>query len=102
MGTRRGWPPVGSAEGGDGMTPAAPCRGRGKARKSLDLIDAAYRILSEIQPASVRAVCYKLFNEKRITSMAKSETNRVGSQLTWARERGLIPWEWIVDGTRTI
>jgi hypothetical protein len=81
---------------------AAPRRGRGKAQKSLDLVDAAYRILSEIQPASVRAVCYKLFNEKLIASMKKSETNRVGVQLTWARERGLIPWEWIVDGTRSI
>jgi hypothetical protein len=80
----------------------APRRGRGKARKSLDLIGAAHRILSEIQPASVRAVCYRLFNEKLITSMAKSETNRVGTQLTWARERGLIPWDWIVDGTREI
>ena len=77
-------------------------RGRGKAQASLDLIDAAHRILSEIQPASVRAVCYKLFNEKLIPSMAKSETNRVGTQLTWAREQGLIPWAWIVDGTRTI
>jgi len=84
------------------MIASAPRRGRGKAQASLDLIDAAYRILSEIQPASVRAVCYKLFNEKRIKSMAKSETNKVGSQLTWARENDLIPWEWIVDGTREI
>jgi len=68
----------------------------------MALIDAAYRILSEIHPASVRAVCYKLFNEKLIKSTAKSETNRVGTQLTYAREQGLIPWEWIVDGTRTI
>jgi hypothetical protein len=84
------------------MTTAAPRHGRGKAQKSLDLIDAARRILSEIQPASVRAVCYKLFNEKLIPSMAKKETNRVGQQLTWAREHRLIPWEWIVDGTREI
>src|SRR5262249_36337304 len=67
-----------------------------------ELIDAAYRILSEIRPASVRAVAYKLFNEKLIKSMAKSETNRLSTQLTWAREKGLIPWEWIVDGTRTM
>ena len=84
------------------MIATAPRRGRGKAQKSLDLIEAAYRILSEIQPASVRAVCYRLFNEKLIKSMAKSETNRVGAQLTWARENDQIPWEWIVDGTREI
>jgi hypothetical protein len=77
-------------------------RGHGKAQKSLDLIEAAHRILSEIQPASVRAVDYKLFNEKVIASMARRETNRVGTQLTWAREHRQIPWEWIVDGTRTI
>jgi hypothetical protein len=84
------------------MIASAPRRGRGKAQKSLELIGAARRILSEIQPASVRAVCYKLLNEKLIPSMAKSETNRVGQQLTWAREHGLIPWWWIVDGTRAI
>jgi hypothetical protein len=86
------------------MTTSTPPvrRGRGKAQKSLDLIEAAYRILAQIQPASVRAVCYKLFNEKLIVSMAKSETNRVGTLLTWARENDRIPWEWIVDGTRAI
>ena len=84
------------------MTSAAPRRGRGKAQKSLELIEAAHRILSEIQPASVRAVCYRLFVEGLIPSMTKSETNRVGSQLTWAREHRIIPWDWIVDGTREI
>ena len=84
------------------MSAVAVRRGRGKAQKSLDLIDAAYRILSEIQPASVRAVCYKLFAAGLIPGMDKRHTNRVGAQLTWAREQGLIPWAWIVDGTRTI
>jgi len=74
--------------------------GRGKSQRSLDLIDAAYEILDEIQPASVRAVCYQLFNRKLIASMEKSETGRVSKQLTDARERGDIPWEWIVDETR--
>ena len=32
--------------------------------------------------------------------MKKTETNRVGHHLTEARERGLIPWAWIVDETR--
>ncbi len=34
---------------------------RGKAQKTLDLIDAAREILEGIHPASVRAVCYCLF-----------------------------------------
>ncbi len=73
---------------------------RGKARRSLELIDAASQILQEIQPASVRAVCYRLFVAGYITSMSKSETNKVSTQLTWAREKGRIPWQWIVDETR--
>jgi len=74
--------------------------GRGRSQKSLDLVDAAVTILQEIQPCSVRAVCYRLFTLGLITSMAKSETNRVGSLLTRAREEGDIPWAWITDETR--
>jgi hypothetical protein len=48
----------------------------------------------------VRAICYRLFTMGLIASMAKGETNRVSTQLTWAREHGFIPWGWIVDETR--
>ncbi len=75
-------------------------RRRGKGRRSLELIDAARTMLEQIQPASIRAVCYQLFNRQLITAMIKTETDRVSVQLTWARETGLIPWEWIVDETR--
>ena len=75
-------------------------RGRGKSQKTIALVNAAIRILREIQPATVRAVCYRLFVEKFIPSMAKNYTNAVGTQLVWAREQGHIPWEWIVDETR--
>src|SRR3989442_11072133 len=34
--------------------------------------------------------------------MKKNETNKVGRQLTDAREAGSIPWEWIVDETRGV
>jgi hypothetical protein len=74
--------------------------GRGKSQRSIELIKAADRILEEIQPASVRAVCYRLFTLGILASMAKSETNKVSTQLTWARENGVIPWSWIVDETR--
>jgi hypothetical protein len=73
---------------------------RGKSARSLQLVEAARVILEEIQPASVRAVCYRLFTLGLTASMAKSETNRVSTQLTWAREAGVIPWDWIVDETR--
>jgi len=74
-------------------------RRRGKSATSLALIDAARTILQEIQPASIRAVCYRLFVLKLIPSMARS-TSRVSRQLTYAREQGLLPWEWVVDETR--
>jgi hypothetical protein len=79
---------------------SAPRRGRGKAKKNLDLIEAAYTILEAVQPATVRAVCYQLFNRRLIANMSKAETNRVSTQLRDAREAGTIPWEWIVDETR--
>jgi hypothetical protein len=63
----------------------------GQVAASLELIEACHEILAEIQPASVRAVCYRLFVAGYITSMAKSETNRVSRQLTDAREAGRIP-----------
>jgi len=74
--------------------------GRGKAQKSLDLIDAAVQILAEIQPASIRAVCYRLFVDGLIDSMSKANTGKVSTQLVWAREQGILPWEWVVDETR--
>ncbi len=74
--------------------------GRGKASRSLRLIHAMEEILEEIQPAGVRAVCYRLFTMGLIASMKKNETNRVSRQLTDAREQGRIPWAWVVDETR--
>ena len=68
--------------------------------RSLELIDAAANILREIQPASVRAVCYRLFVAGITLHMGRSETNRVSRLLTLARENGTIPWEWIVDESR--
>lgn len=66
-------------------------KGRGRSAESLQLIEAAHRILEEIQPASVRAVCYRLFVEKLIPNMSKASTNKVGTQLVYAREKGIIP-----------
>jgi len=75
---------------------------RGIATKTLDLIEAAVAILSEIQPASVRAVCYQLFNHRHIPDMSKGSTDRVSRALVRAREADWVPWEWIVDETRPV
>jgi hypothetical protein len=75
---------------------------RGVALKTIVLIDAATDILAEIQPASVRAVCYQLFNRKLISDMGKNETARVSRILTRAREDGVISWDAIIDETREV
>ena len=74
----------------------------GLADKTLALIDASISILNEIHPASVRAVCYRLFVQGMIASMEKGQTDKISRALTIARERGMIPWEWIVDETRQV
>jgi hypothetical protein len=74
--------------------------GRGKPADSMALIECAHAILKEIQPASVRAVCYRLFTAGVIDSMSRANTNRVSTQLVYAREHGIIDWTWIVDETR--
>ena len=76
--------------------------GRGKSLKNKELIHASAEILFEIQPATVRAVCYKLFTLGKIPNMSKASTNIVSRQLVWAREEGVIPWEWVVDETRRV
>lgn len=73
---------------------------RGKSLKTVCLTAWAHNILEEIQPASVRAVCYKLFTRGQIRNMSKNETNKISLLLKDAREREEIPWEWIVDDTR--
>lgn len=75
---------------------------RGKATRSLEMVAAAREILAEIQPASVRAVCYRLFVRGLLRGMSKGEVARAGTQLLWAREAGRIPWAWIVDETREL
>jgi hypothetical protein len=78
-------------------------RGRGKSQHSLDLIDTAYDILAEIQPASVRATAYQLFRPHHlIKNMGTGETAKVSRLLVDAREAETIPWGWIVDDTRQI
>src|ERR1700731_4637044 len=74
--------------------------GRGLALKSKELISASHEILEQIQPASVRSVCYQLFNRNIIRGMTTGETQKVSRLLVYARERGILPWQWIVDETR--
>jgi hypothetical protein len=75
-------------------------KGRGRAQRSLDLIEAMHTIAEAAQPITGRGVGYKLFTAGLIPSMSRNEMQRVYRLLKEARERGDIPWEWIVDETR--
>jgi hypothetical protein len=77
-------------------------KGRGMARRSLELIEAMRAIAEAAQPITGRGVGYKLFTAKLIPSMATKEMARVYRLLKEAREREIIPWDWIVDETRRI
>lgn len=73
---------------------------RGKSSKTIERLNAAIEILEEIQPATVRAICYRLFVLGLIPDMSKSSTNSISRILTQGREDGDIVWSYIVDETR--
>jgi len=77
-------------------------KGRGMGASSLALIEAMRTTTAVIQPVTGRGVGYKLFTAGQIASMATNEMQRVYRLLKYAREQGILPWEWIVDETREI
>jgi hypothetical protein len=77
-------------------------KGRGMARRSLELIEAMHAAARAAQPITGRGIGYKLFAAGLISSMARAEMARVYRLLKEAHERGYIPWEWIVDETRSL
>jgi hypothetical protein len=72
------------------------------AQDSLDLIEAMRVVAEAAQPITGRGVGYKLFTQGLIPSMARNEMQRVYRLLLKAREQDIIPWDWIVDETRTL
>jgi hypothetical protein len=76
--------------------------GRGKAKASLELIAAMYEAAEAAQPITGRGIGYKLFAAGLTLSMDRNEMQRVYRLLREAREDGTLPWEWIVDETRTL
>jgi hypothetical protein len=72
------------------------------AQRSLDLIDAMYLAAEKAQPITGRGIGYKLFVPGLIPSMSTADMQRVYRLLKEAREREIIPWDWIVDETRSL
>jgi hypothetical protein len=77
-------------------------KGRGRAKASIDLIEAMYSAAEKAQPITGRGIGYKLFTAGLIPSMSRNDMQKVYRLLKEAREEGKIPWEWIVDETRAI
>src|SRR5215470_7781507 len=73
---------------------------RGRAKATLDLIATCSKIIEQVQPITVRGVCYRLFVAGLIDSMAVKNTQKISRLLVELREEGIIPWEWIVDDSR--
>jgi hypothetical protein len=61
-----------------------------------------FKVAEAAQPITGRGVGYKLFTAKLIPSMGRAEMQRVYRLLKEERERGEIPWDWIVDETRDL
>jgi hypothetical protein len=77
-------------------------KGRGRSQRSLDIIQAMYKIAEKSHPITGRGVGYKLFSLNLILSMSRNAMQSVYRLLKEAREEGTIPWEWIVDETREL
>src|SRR5215813_1737053 len=84
-----------------GTRPKIP-RGRGRSEQSLVLINAMCAEAAKAQPITGRGIGYKLFARGLIDSMSRADMKRVYRLLKEAREQGIIPWEWIVDETRSL
>lgn len=69
----------------------AATKRRGRATATTDIIATMVAIAREIQPCSVRALAYQLFNRKLIGSMGKLDTQKVSRWATMAREEGSTP-----------
>jgi hypothetical protein len=76
-------------------------KGRGRSARSIALIDAMYDIAEATQPITGRGIGYKLFTQRLIPDMSRKSMRVVYRLLKEAREEGIIPWEWIVDETRS-
>lgn len=77
-------------------------KGRGLGKQSLTMIKAMHEIAAELRPITGRGVGYRLFVRKLIPDMGTKSMKVVYRCLKEARERGMIPWPWIVDETRAL
>ena len=71
----------------------------GKHKKTIDLIIASYEILSAFNPMTIRQVYYQLVS-RLVIKNNRSQYQAVSNALVYARQEGLISWDWIEDRLR--
>jgi len=70
-----------------------------KHAKTLAIIDQAREILAEGYPMTLRQVFYQLVSRLAIKN-TQGEYNGLSRNLVYARQEGIIPWDWIEDRLR--
>jgi len=76
-----------------------PYRRKNMHRKTIELIEAAYNVLAEYHPMTVRQVYYQLVS-RHVIENKPSEYQKVSRILTDSRKNQFIPWQWIEDRVR--
>src|SRR5262249_2216870 len=71
-------------------------------KRTLTVAEAMFDIAAAAAPITGRGVGYKLFTRGLTPSMSRKDMQPVYRLLKEERERGEIPWEWIVDENRDL
>jgi hypothetical protein len=100
----------GGPEGGSAMTDAAAMKAYvdPRPRSKIGQVRVALMILLEQHlrdqavPTSVRFLFYELVARRIVAKSGEHPDKIVSEALTDLRERGHVPWDWIVDETRSV
>jgi len=67
--------------------------------RTKEIIKAAYDVLEQYHPMTLRQVYYQLVS-KQIIENNQSKYQSLSNMLVEARQENIIPWEWIEDRVR--
>ena len=70
-----------------------------KHKKTREILDVIHSILVADNPMTVRQVYYQLVS-RQVIKNDRGKYQAVSNILVWARQEGLIPWEWVEDRLR--
>lgn len=73
----------------------------GLSSKNLPLAAVAARIALDEHPLTLRGLFYRVVSAGVLPSTDKENYNRLGRVMTTLREKGLIPFSWLVDNLRS-